>query len=199
MATTAAPFLWLPCFSLHQNVQNKCQCSYQWSMEMNAWQNMTLNVSLSIWKNTLKCLFWWLFQQGSWATPEGSQNVKALDWKKKENCCVTSQDILSNDNSNHWNTFWITQNSKSMLWLWLNKCYLCIFNFYLPDQVFTECHFWMLGWRCMSGWQNVVRQLGNLTIWFMKAHHSQDHTDYVLGKRITCRHRIQHKNRTVMI
>lgn len=192
MATTAAPFLWLPCFSLHQNVQNKCQCSNQWSMEMNAWQNMTLNVSLSIRKNTLKCLFWWLFQQGSWATPEGSQNVKALDWKKKENCCVTSQDILSNDNSNHWNTFWSTQNSKSMLWLWLN-------TFLSPRPSFYRVPFWMLGWRCMSGWQNVVRQLGNLTIWFMKAHHSQDHTDYVLGKRITCRHRIQHKNRTVMI
>lgn len=58
------------------------------------------------------------------------------------------------------------------------------FQFPLPGKLSTAWH--LYAWMEMSGWQNVARQFGNLTTWFMKAHQSvsqtTDHTDCGWGK-----------------
>lgn len=108
--------------------------------------------------------------------------------------------LRKRDKSNIWNNF-----RRTPVFLYILQTMPYIFFIVLEFQL----SFWdklstawnLYAWMEMSGWQNVVHQFRNLTAWFMKAHRSvkQQTMQATVKARITCRQRIEPKNRTAMI
>lgn len=134
-------------------------------------------------KKTVRFLFEGLFQSVSntgrasnmWNHTEKRKTIcSTSNWNEQDNCKLGKL-----DNSKTYKAFWSTVLFQAKYLVPVNFGYDCEANFLQRG----------IAWMEMSGWQNVMCQIRNMTTWFMKAHHSvqRQSMQATVKAKLTCR------------